>query len=163
MARKLKDDEIKWILDLDAKGVQGEINKLSGKIRELDIEYEKAKLLLKLDYAQQYVNQVGEFVQAGSDLVKSIEEAETANTQAQYAERHTALKKQLDDSIISQEEYNVQKEKLDYEQRVAELEVQKKYADANFAIQVAQIGVATATGIINAWASSMTLSDMHPL
>lgn len=81
MARKLKDDEIKWILDLDAKGVQGEINKLSGKIRELDIEYEKAKLLLKLDYAQQYVNQVGEFVQAGSDLVKSIEEAETANTQ----------------------------------------------------------------------------------
>lgn len=120
-------------------------------------EYEKAKLLLKLDYAQQYVNQVGDFVQAGSDLVKSIEEAETANTQAQYAERHTALKEQLDNGIISQEEYNAEKEQLDYEQRVAELEVQKKYADANFAMQVAQIGVATATGIVNAWASAMTI------
>ncbi len=120
-------------------------------------EYEQAKLLIGLEYAKKYVDKVGEYVQAGSDLVKSIEQAETANTQAEYAERHTALKEQLDSGIISHEEYNAQKEQLDYDQRVAELEVQKKYADANFAIQVAQIGIATATGIINAWASSMTI------
>ncbi|HOG05935.1 MAG TPA: hypothetical protein PK978_06845 [Paludibacter sp.] len=124
-------------------------------------EYEQAKLLIGLEYAKKYVDKVGEYVQAGSDLVRSIEEAETANTQAEYAERHTALKEQLDSGIISHEEYNAQKEQLDYDQRVAELEVQKKYADANFAMQVSQIAVTTATGIIGAWATS--ISQLGPI
>jgi len=49
---------------------------------------------------------------------------------------------------------------LQHDQSVAELDVQKKYADAQFEIQVAQIGVSTATGIMNAWASAMTLGPV---
>jgi hypothetical protein len=35
MASKLSDDEIKWVLSLDAKGVQGEVQKLSSVIQKL--------------------------------------------------------------------------------------------------------------------------------
>lgn len=113
-------------------------------------EYEQAKLQLKLKAAQQYTQQVGNIVSAGSDFVQSIQSAETASVQADYAERMAGLNQ-------SDADYAAKKEQLQYEQAVAELDVQKKYADAQFAIQVAQIGVATATGIMNAWASAMTL------
>lgn len=123
-------------------------------------EYQLLLMQLRLKYAQEYINEVTPYLNAGQDLVKSLEEAGTANVQAEYAKRQSALQEQLNNGIISQEEYNEKKEQLDYDQRVAELEVQKKYADANFAMQVAQIGVATATGIMSAWASSMQLGPI---
>ncbi|MDR1097449.1 MAG: hypothetical protein LBL57_04890, partial [Tannerella sp.] len=41
-----------------------------------------------------------------------------------------------------------------------ELEIQKKYADANFVMQIASIGASTAQGIITAWATSMQLGPV---
>lgn len=38
MARRISEDEIKWILSLNAKGAQGEINTLTGEIRNLEKE-----------------------------------------------------------------------------------------------------------------------------
>ena len=32
MASKLRDDEIKWVLNLDAKGIQGELQKITSEI-----------------------------------------------------------------------------------------------------------------------------------
>jgi hypothetical protein len=49
------------------------------------------------------------------------------------------LTEQYNKGIISQEACNAQKEQLDYEQRVRELETQKKYADVSFAMQASQI------------------------
>jgi hypothetical protein len=123
-------------------------------------EFEAAKLQLKLKYAQQYAQLSQEFIQAGSNAVKAIEEAETAKTETEYAKRQSALTEQYNQGIISQEEYNTQKEQLDYEQKSKELEIQKKYADVNFAMQVAQIIATTAQGIITAWSTAMTLGPI---
>ena len=38
MARRLRDDEIRWVLNLDAKGVQGEFQKLSSATAKLTQE-----------------------------------------------------------------------------------------------------------------------------
>lgn len=38
MVRRISEDEIKWILSLNAKGAQGEINTLTGEIRNLEKE-----------------------------------------------------------------------------------------------------------------------------
>ena len=123
-------------------------------------EFQQAKLAIKLKYAQQYVGQAQQLISAASDAVTALQNAETAGVQAEYEKQHTALKKNLDAGIISQEQYNQQKEKLEYEQKEKELEVQKKFADAQFALKVAEIGAATAVGIMNAWASSMTLGPI---
>lgn len=52
MARKLKDDEISWVIDLDAKGAQGEINKLSGAIRDLERENSKLQKTIQATEAE---------------------------------------------------------------------------------------------------------------
>ena len=123
-------------------------------------EFQQAQLQIKLKYAQQYVQLSREFSQAGAGTVRSIEEAQTAKTQAEYGKRQSALTEQYNQGIISQEEYNSRKEELDYEQRSKELEIQKKYADVNFAIQLAEIIATTAQGIITAWATSMRLGPI---
>jgi hypothetical protein len=96
------------------------------------------------------VQAVGEIVSAGSNFVQALQQSETSAVQADYAKRLSGLNE-------SDVNYAAQKEKLQHDQAVAELDIQKKYADAQFGIQVAQIGVAAATGIMNAWASAMTL------
>jgi TP901 family phage tail tape measure protein len=119
-------------------------------------EYAAAKTQLKLKHAKEYADKAGEFIQAGSELVQALSEAETASVEAEYTERQSALTEQYNQGILSQEEYNEQKEQLDYEQKVKELEVQKKYADVMFAMQTAQIVATTAQGVMNAWASANT-------
>jgi len=114
-------------------------------------EYQKALLDIKLKYAQEYANKVGEFAKIGSDTVKAFAESETATLNAEYTERQSALTEQYNQGIISQEEYNAQKEQLDYEEKKKELDIQKKYADVNFAMQAAEIISSGATAAINAY------------
>jgi hypothetical protein len=116
-------------------------------------EYEKAKFQIKLKYAQEYAQKAGEFAGTLTNTVKSLEEAETAQVEAEYTERQAALTEQYNQGIISREEYDAQKEQLDYEQKVKELEVQKKYADVNFALQTSQIIASTALAAMQAYAS----------
>jgi len=123
-------------------------------------EFQQAQLQIKLKYAQQYAQQEEQLIQAGSNAVKAIEEAKTAQLDAEYTKRQSALTEQYNQGIISQEQYNQQKEQLDYEQKKKELDLQKKYADVNFAMQVAQIVATTAQGIITAWATSMQLGPI---
>jgi len=126
-------------------------------------EYQQALLNLKLKYAEQYAQKVGEFAKLGSDIVKGLEEAQTAQIGAEYQKRQSALTEQYNQGIISQEDYNKQKEQLDYEQRVAELETQKKYADANFAMQVAQIIATTAMAAMQAFSAMAAIPIVGPV
>lgn len=48
MAHKLKPDEIKWIVNMDAKGVQSELYKLSTKTEEYEAENKKLEASLKV-------------------------------------------------------------------------------------------------------------------
>ena len=123
-------------------------------------DYEKAKLQLRLKYAQQYTQSAQQFISTAANAAQAIEEAQTAKVGAEYEKRHAALTEQYNQGLISQEDYNAQKEQLDYEQKSKELEIQKKYADVNFAMQVAQIIATTAQGIITAWATSMQLGPI---
>ena len=123
-------------------------------------EAEKAKLLLKLKYAQQYTEQVSQIANAAKDFTQALQSAETANLDAEYEKRLSTLTQSYNAGILSQEDYNNQKTQLDYEQKVDALEIEKKYADANFAMQAASITVAMAQGIMSAWASSMMLGPI---
>jgi hypothetical protein len=125
-------------------------------------EFQRAQLQIKLRYAKEYIQKSQEFIQVGSDAVKSIEEAETAKTEAEYAKRQAALTNQYNEGILSQEEYQLEKEKLDYEQRVKELEIQKKYADVNFAMQASQIIASGAVAAINAYSSMAGIPVVGP-
>lgn len=122
-----------------------------GLLSEQEFQEEKRKI--KIEAAKKYNDQVSSVVSAGSNFVTALQSAETATIQADYQKRLAGLNE-------NDADYAAKKEKLQHDQAVAELEVQKKYADAQFGIQVAQIGVATASGIMNAWSSSMILGPI---
>lgn len=90
-------------------------------------EFERAKLQIKLGFAQQYISQVNQITQLGANALKAIEDAQIAKAGDNEAKK---------------------------------LEIHKKFADANFAMQVAQIGGSLAQGIMSAWASAMTLGPV---
>lgn len=123
-------------------------------------ESEQARANVKLKYAQQYNEQASQLVNAASAFTQALQSSETANLDAEHEKRLSALTKSYNAGIISQEDYNNQKSQLDYEQKVDSLEIEKKYADANFAMQAATITIAMATGIMSAWASSMSLGPI---
>jgi hypothetical protein len=125
-----------------------------------EAEYQQELLKSKLGAASKYVQQVQQITQAGSEFVGALKDAETSKSQAANEKELGSLTELYNSKQITEEEYNKRKEKLQYDQAVKELDIQKKYADAEFAMKVANIGAATAMGIINAWASSMTLGPI---
>ncbi|MDR2562659.1 MAG: SHOCT domain-containing protein [Prevotellaceae bacterium] len=125
-------------------------------------EFQEAKLQMKIKYAQKYAKKESELRQTLGNVVNALEEAQTANISAEYTKRQTNLQTQFDKGLISAEEYNSQKEQLDYEQRVKELETQKKYADVNFAIQVSQIIASGAVAAINAYSAMAMIPYVGP-
>ncbi|MEA4975739.1 MAG: hypothetical protein VB046_08395 [Paludibacter sp.] len=120
------------------------------KINDKKIKQEQEFQEKKKAIVQGYIQKTGEIVSAASDFVQALQSSETSAVQADYEKRLSGLNQ-------SDADYAQKKEQLEQERAQAELDIQKKFADAQFAIQVAQIGVATATGIMNAWASSMTI------
>jgi TP901 family phage tail tape measure protein len=127
-----------------------------------DEEYERAKFEMKLKYANDLFKQEQELAQVGADAVKAAEEVATAQVSAEYAKRESALTEQYNAGIMSQEQYNAEKERLDYEQRVEELNIQKKYADANFAMQASQIIATGAMAAIQAFSAMAAIPIVGP-
>jgi len=84
-------------------------------------EFERAKLQVKLGYAQQYNQKAQQLFQAGAGALNAIQDAQLAKAGDNEAKK---------------------------------LEIQKKFADAQFAMQIAQIGALYAQGVMGAWAGS---------
>ncbi|MDR0681766.1 MAG: hypothetical protein LBG15_07965 [Dysgonamonadaceae bacterium] len=126
-------------------------------------DFQKAQLRIKLKYAEKIAQLTQQLAQSASDTVKSIQEAETARIEAEYTKRQSILTEKYNQGILSEEEYNNEKEKLDYEQKVKELETQKKYADVNFALQVSQIISSTALAAMQAYAALAGIPVVGPI
>ncbi|HLP05104.1 MAG TPA: phage tail tape measure protein [Paludibacter sp.] len=136
------------------------LDKLHAEGKMSEKEYQGELLKIKLQAAQKYARQVQELTQAGSDFVESLKDAELMKSQAATQQELSDLTNLYNNKQISQQEYNDRKTQLEYEQASKELETQKKFADTEFAMKVANIGAVTAMGIMNAWASSMTLGPI---
>lgn len=107
-----------------------------GKLKEE--EYEKAKTNLKRDcYKQQY----DYYNKLFSDAVSALQDAEIANINAKYDAEIEAAKG-------NEEEV----ERLENEKARKTLDIQKKYADVNFAIKASQIIADTTVSIMKAYA-----------
>ncbi|MDL2262459.1 phage tail tape measure protein [Bacteroidales bacterium OttesenSCG-928-I21] len=144
---------------------RNELDKLKEKL-DLELlteeEYEQAKLEMKLRHAQEYAQKGVEFNQGLTTAVQSLEKSATAKIGAEYGKRQSKLTEQYNKGLISAEDYNAKKEQIDYEQRSAELETQKKYADANFGLQVAQIIGSTAVSAMQAYSAMAGIPYVGP-
>lgn len=106
-------------------------------------EYEKKVQQMK---KESFMKQAQYYTDLFSNAVGALQNAEMANVDAKY------------DAEIKAAEGNTElQEKLEKKKANEKLKIQKKYADVNFAMQVAQIISNTATSIMKAY------SDMGPV
>lgn len=106
-------------------------------------EYEKKVQQLKKD---SFMKQAQYYTDLFSNAVGALQNAEMANVDAKY-----------DAEIKAAEGNTALQEKLEKKKANEKLKIQKKYADVNFAMQVAQIISNTATSIMKAY------SEMGPV
>lgn len=106
-------------------------------------EYEQKVQGLKRD---SFMKQVQLYTNLFSNTVTALQNAEMANIDAKY-----------DAEIKAAEGNTALQEKLEKKKANEKLKIQKKYADVNFAMQVAQIISNTATSIMKAY------SDLGPI
>ena len=101
-------------------------------------EYERAVQKLKKD---SYKTQFDYYSNLFSSAVESLQQAEMANVDAQYDAEIEAAQGNADEV-----------ERLENEKAQKKLDIQKKYADVNFAIKASQIIADTAVSIMKAYA-----------
>lgn len=106
-------------------------------------EYEQKVQQLKKD---SFMKQAQDYTNLFSNAVTSLQNAEMANVDAKY-----------DAEIKAAEGNTALQEKLEKKKAEEKLKIQKKYADVNFAMQVAQIVSNTAVSIMKA------LADLGPI
>lgn len=119
------------------------IEKLHEKKMLLEEEFEAAKLKLRMDYAAKAAQQANEILGAAADLSAAIQEAETANLEAEYQARLTAA----GDNAEKREQIEAE-----YEQK--KLDLQKKYADVDMAINIAKATASGALAAVEAFAAA---------
>lgn len=101
-------------------------------------EYQRKRLQLQVDNAKKYFDY---YAGAASTMFSAIQQAEIDSSDAKY------------DALISQAEANGEDTAaLEEEKENKKLEIQKKYADVNFAIKISQIVADTAVSIMKAFA-----------
>ncbi|MDR1716926.1 MAG: hypothetical protein LBS20_13900 [Prevotella sp.] len=104
-------------------------------------EYEEAKFRMKMEYAAKYVEEQKHWQEKASNLVSSLMEAETAKLDAEYDVRIEAAKG-------NEEEV----ERLENEKAQKKLDIEKKYADVQFAVKASEIIANTAVAIMTGYA-----------
>lgn len=116
------------------------IEKLHEKKMLSEEEYEAAKLKLRIDYAGKAAQKTNEILGAAAELSAAIQSAETANLEAEYQARLTAAGDNAEEREAIEAEYEQKK-----------LDMKKKYADVDMAINIAKAIAAGALAAVEAF------------
>lgn len=103
-------------------------------------EAEKYILQAKLKYAQAAAQQVSQITEQASNFVAALKEAESAQLEAEYQKQLTAAGDNAEE-----------RERIEAEHEQKKLDLQKKYADVEMAVNIAKTIANGAGAAIRAW------------
>lgn len=127
---------LSWEQEFDRELLKLENMHEQGIISEKN--YQKARLTLQVNNAKKYFDY---YAQLSGTMFSAIQDAEIAKSDAKY------------DVLIQQAKNNGEETAaLEEEKENKKLEIQKKYADVNFAVKISQIIADTAVSIMKAFA-----------
>jgi TP901 family phage tail tape measure protein len=112
-------------------------------------EYQESLLGLRMDYAGKYFDYYSGLF---SGTVSGLQEAEISGVESNKEKELSVLREKYGAGIVSKEEYESEKSRIDNEAAEKKLDIEKKYADVNFAIKVSEIVANTAAAIMQAFA-----------
>ena len=127
-ARTEYETQMKWIEKLHKDGLLS------------DEEFEKAKLDQKLGFAAKIAQEVNRYAEMASNFSNALKEAETAQLEAEYQKQLTAAGDNAEE-----------RERIEAEYEQKKLDLQKKYADIDMAINIAKTIANGAAAAIKAY------------
>ena len=158
--KKLKEDAQKVIAGLDPSAArQQELKSELDKLEELhqakllsEEQYEEAVKQLRKKYSDEdlqdqlgniadYINKANKMMEGASNFVTALKEAESAQLEAQYQKDLTAAGDNAE-----------KREQIEAEYEEKKLDLQKKYADVEMAINIAKTIASGAVAAIRAYA-----------
>lgn len=104
-------------------------------------DYERAVAKLRIEYARQTSEQISHFIEEIGNFISSMQALEMAQAEAQYQQDLTNAGNNAAERAKIEEEYEKK-----------QLELKKKYADADMAIGIAKATADGAVAIMKAWA-----------
>lgn len=110
------------------------------KVRDLNKQYNKEQLDEDLANVQKYIEKVNSIMSAASDFMAALKEAESAKLEAEYQKQLTAAGDNAE-----------QREQIEAEYEQKKLDLQKKYADVEMAINIAKTIANGAAAAIRAY------------
>lgn len=117
-----------------------------------DEEEAKARGRIWMNFFEDLTQMAGNTARIGLNVTSSLQQMETARLNAEYEKRLTAAGDNAEQRALIEEE-----------RARKEIEIQKKYADANFAIEVLEISVAGITTAIQAYKALAGIPFVGPV
>ncbi|MGL4860580.1 MAG: phage tail tape measure protein [Enterobacteriaceae bacterium] len=143
---RIKQNLLAGDLQAEYELEMSELKKLHDAKLMSDEEYEKAAQQIRLRYAIKRVERAQAVISELSNVSQSLQDSEIAQLDARREKELAAAGDDAEKKKAIDEKYENDK-----------LEIQKKYADVNFAIKVAEITANTAVGIMKA------IADLGPI
>lgn len=130
-AMKQYETEMKWIEKLHKDGLLS------------DEEFENAKLDQRLRFAAKIAQEVNKYAEMASDFATNLKEIESAKIEEEYQKQLTAAGDNAEE-----------RERIEAEYEQKKLDLQKKYADVEMAINIAKAIASGALAAVEAFAAA---------
>jgi hypothetical protein len=154
-----KADEANKLSDeLNANNISEQMQRELDALEELhnlslisEEEYENARMAIKMKALQKYIKKAQQMMEAASGMVNAMQDAEVARVEADEQQKLQVLQQRRNQGLIAEEDYNAEKEKIEHDAAQKKLDIEKKYADVNFAMKIAEIIANTGVAIMTAF------------
>ena len=147
-----EEERTNILLDFELER-QGLLNELDSK--KIDARKKSAEEEIKLEEKKQ--KKLGELLDQGVQAAQSLSDTAFQNKQTKLETQRVKeledLKAQLDEGLITEEEFNEKEEKINRDSAKKAHEIEVKQFKANKAISLVEIAINTARGISNALGS----------
>lgn len=155
----LRTNSIKEQFDLRRKALEDEQALYEvGSLEWVEIEREKTELLreelnARAEAMAEWTDNALSLASQFADMMNAFSQRELEKVQADNEAKAASLDKQLKAGLISQKQYDKQKEKLDKELAEKELKIKRKKAIQEKALNIAQTVMNTAVGLVKTFAN----------
>ena len=146
--KKYNDEKLKARQQAMTESIKESFNAELENLKDLheqkllsDKEYEEAVFRMRMKYAARYAQQYVDVLNQTAGIVSDLMSAEITNVETRY-----------DAEIAAAGKNKQEVERLEMEKAKKKLEIEKKYADVQFAITAAQIIAQTAMAVMQAFA-----------
>lgn len=114
-------------------------------------DYARQRVALRAKYGKEIVDTIANYSQQAFNITGQFMSNSETRLDQQHKKELSALEKRYEDGLITEDEYNKSKKKMEREQAIESAKLQRKAAVVEKAAALFSIAASTASGIMGIW------------